>query len=916
MKTRRFGYIMITLIICCLPAFSQQKVSIHAEKQPATEVFRQIAKQSGLTIYYNPADVDSLIVTLECADMQAGEALQKAVKSNQLQVFTFADKYLFVLKDKKLITSLPDDFFESAVQDGEQSNFAEILNKQKEQKATSENKVYTIGDASTAGSGKIKLSGHMTDFRTGEPVVGAVVYIENPTIAATTDGFGFYTLLLPAGRHNLQIKGMGLKDTQRQIMLHSDGQLDIELEEQVYSLKEVTITSGRVANVRSNTLGVERVNLKEIKNIPTVFGEKDVIRVVMMLPGVKAVGEASSGFNVRGGSTDQNLILFNDGTIYNPTHLFGLFSAFNADLVKDIELFKSSIPAKYGGRISSVLEINGREGNKKKFSGSASIGLLTSRLTLEGPIGKKTSFILGGRTTYSDWLLNLLPEKSGYKDGKAGFYDMNLIVDHKFSDKDNLYASGYYSHDHFYFDSNERYNYTNANGSLKWRHIFPNRMTGTFTGGYDHYDYLTKTEENPAEAYKLRFGIDQVFGKLDFTHYLSEKHTLDFGGGTTYYRLNPGEHLPNHPESLIAPDRLQKEQAMETYLYLADRWEINDRLSVNAGIRYMMFNAMGPRTYSLYDPTMLPSEGTETETKTTNGFHAFKTYQAPEFRLSARYAFDGDFSVKAGFNTLQQNIHKLSNTTIMSPTDTWKLSDANIKPQKGMQVAAGIYKNFMGNSIETSIEGYYKTMKNYLDYRSGAQLTMNHHIETDVISTQGKAYGVELMVKKTQGKLNGWVSYSYSRTQLRQHDARITNPINDGNWYPADYDKPHEVKFAGNYKFTQRYSFSLNCDYSTGRPVTLPVSKFNYAGGEFVYYSGRNQYRIPDFFRMDVAFNIEPSHKLTLLTHSTFSIGVYNVTGRKNAYSVYYISEDGKLQGYKMAIFGAPIPYLSYNIKF
>lgn len=916
MMKKTIAHLIIGLIFCSSYALSQQSISLHARQQPVEEVFRQIAKQCGRVIYYNPADVDSLLVTIDCANLAPVEALQQVVKERQLQVFAFSDKYLFVLKDKKIITELPDDYFEKARVEKEYSNFAEILNKQKEQKATSENKVYTIGEATAAATGKVKLTGHMTDFRSGEPVVGAVVYIENPSIAATTDGFGFYTLLLPAGRHNLQIKGMGLKDTQRQILLKSDGKLDIELEEQIYSLKEVTITSDRIANVKSNVLGVERLSIKEVKNIPTVFGEKDVLRIVMMLPGVKAVGEASSGFNVRGGATDQNLILFNDGTVYNPTHLFGLFSAFNADVVKDIELYKSSIPAKYGGRISSVLDINGREGNKKKFTGSASIGLLTSQLVLEGPIGKKTSFIAGGRTTYSDWLLNLLPEKSGYKDGKAGFYDMNLIIDHKFSDKDNLYASGYYSHDRFQFDTNERYNYTNANGSLKWRHVYQKRLTSTFTAGYDHYDYQTRTTENPAEAYLLRFDINQVFGKLDFTHYLNEKHTLDFGIGSTHYMLNPGKFTPDHSESLIKPDKLQQENAVESYIYLADRWEINDRLSVNAGIRYMMFNAMGPRTYSVYNLSFLPTEGMAIGTENINRWKAFKTYHAPEFRLSARYAFDGDFSVKAGFNTLQQNIHKLSNTTIMSPTDTWKLSDANIKPQKGMQVAAGLYKNFLGNTIETSIEGYYKTMKDYLDYRSGAQLTMNHHIETDIISTQGKAYGVELMLKKTQGKLNGWLSYSYSRTLLQQNDTRIEAPINDGAWYAADYDKPHEIKFAGNYKFTQRYSFSLNCDYSTGRPVTLPASKYEYAGGEFVYYSGRNQYRIPDFFRMDAAFNIEPSHKLTLLTHSTFSIGVYNVTGRKNAYSVYYISENGTLNGYKMAIFGAPIPYVSYNIKF
>jgi hypothetical protein len=585
-------------------------------------------------------------------------------------------------------------------------------------------------------------------------------------------------------------------------------------------------------------------------------------------------------------------------------------------LVKEIELYKSSIPSKYGGRISSVLEINGREGNKKEFGGSVSLGLLTSRVTLEGPIGKKTSFIAGGRTTYSDWMLNLLPEKSGYKNGSAGFYDFNLITDHKFSDKDNLYVSGYYSHDRFRFDTDERYGYSNANVSAKWRRMFNQRFTGSLTAGYDHYDYKTQTTENPFEAYSLTFGIDQSFAKADFTSYLNEQHTLDFGAGSILYLLNPGKYLPNDPESLVIPDYIQKEKAVESSVHIADRWNISPALSVEAGIRYSMFNALGPRTYNLYNPDLLPHETTIILTEEVTGSKAIKTYHSPEFRFSARYAFDNDFSVKAGVNTLSQFIHKLSNTTIMSPTDTWKLSDVNIKPQKGLQIAAGVYRNFMNNLIEASLEGYYKTMDNYLDYRSGAQLIMNHHIETDVISTEGKAYGVELMLKKTQGKLNGWFSYSYSRTELRQNDPRVEKPVNRGNWYPANYDKPHELKFAGNYKFTQRYSISLNCEYSTGRPITLPTSKSQYTGGEFVYFSERNQHRIPDFFRIDLSANIEPSHNLKLFAHGYFSIGIYNITGRKNAYSVYYISEDGKLNGYQMAIFGTPIPYVSYNLKF
>lgn len=782
-------------------------------------------------------------------------------------------------------------------------------------KATSENRVYEIGDSNAESKPKVTLTGNITDFKSGEPMVGVAVFVKEPMVGTTTDAYGYYTLMLPPGRHELNIQGIGMKDSRRQIVIHSDGKLDIELEEQVYALKEVTISSEKIANVRNTSLGVERLKVKDIKNIPTAFGEVDIMRVVMSLPGVKSVGEASSGFNVRGGATDQNLILFNDGTVYNPTHLFGFFSVFNPDVVKDMELYKSSIPAKYGGRISSVLDINGREGNKKELKGSASLGLLTSRVTLEGPLfSEKTSFIVAGRTTYSDWILKKLPEKSGYKDGNAGFYDLNASINHRFDERNNLYLNGYYSHDRFRFDTNQRYAYQNANGSVKWRRIFSDRLTGVFTAGYDHYSYTTRDTENQAEAYDLSFRIDQGYGKFDFTHYLNDKHTLDFGLSSIYYNLQPGEYKPYGGESLVLEDVMQREKALETAIYLGDRWDITPRLSVNAGIRYSLFNVIGPRLYNTYDESQLPSLGSVTGHVEKSGL--VKTYHGPEVRLSARYSFDNDFSVKAGFNMMRQNIHKLSNTTIMSPTDTWKLSDMNIKPQTGMQVAAGLYKNFMNNLIEVSLEGYYKKMKDYLDYRNGAELMMNHHIETDVLRTEGQAYGVELMVKKSSGKLNGWVSYTYSRTKLRQNDPMILNPVNNGDWYPADFDKPHDLKFVGNFRFTHRFSFSLNCDYSTGRPITLPVSKYHYGGGEFVYYSDRNRYRIPDFFRMDASFNIEPSHHLTLLTHSSISIGVYNLTGRKNAYSVYYISEGGKLKGYRMAIFGMPIPFISYNIKF
>ncbi len=913
---KRISYYILVSFVSLFSLQAQQTVNVTLQEESFEDLFRQIEQQTDIRIYCHPEDVSSQVLTLRATGKDPVELLTEILDKYGLKAYSF-QKNIFVVKEGTLVTSLPEGYFDRVrgTEDGGDGSGIHLSLRRREQKASSENKVYEIGDPSDAVSGRVTLTGTVTDFKTGEPMIGIALFVKDPLIGTTTDAYGYYTIQLPAGRNELFIQGMGLKDTHRHIYLHTGGKLDIELEEQVYALKEVTVSSEKLENVRSTGLGVERLKIKDIKNIPTAFGEVDILRVVMSLPGVKSVGEVSSGFNVRGGATDQNLTLFNDGTIYNPTHMFGLFSAFNPDLVKDMELYKSSIPSRYGGRISSVLDINSREGNKKEFKGSASIGLLTSSLTLEGPIlSEKTSFILGGRTTYSDWLLRQLPDDSGYRDGSAGFYDVNATVNHKFNELNNLYVNGYYSRDRFNFDENEKYSYQNANVSAKWRHIINPELSGVFTAGYDHYDYRTKNTEIPTESFDLSFNINQFYGKADFSWYVDTKHTMDWGGSVLYYDLLPGKYLPYGDSSLVVPDYMQKEKALEYALYVGDKWDITPEFSVNAGIRYSFFTALGPRDYLRYDDRYLPSLSTIADTVSQTG--AFKTYHGPEFRISARYEFKDGFSVKAGFNTMRQYIHKLSNTTVMSPTDTWKLSDANIRPQSGSQVAVGLYKNFMGNIIETSIEGYYKTMDNYLDYRSGAELLMNHHIETDVLETKGRAYGVEVMVKKTLGKLNGWVSYTWSRTQLRQKDPRITEPVNHGNWYAADYDKPHEVKMVGNYKFTHRFSFSLNCDYSTGRPITLPVSKYNYAGGEFVYYSERNQYRIPDFFRMDASFNIEPSHHITLLTHSTISFGVYNLTGRKNAYSVYYVSENGKLQGYKLAIFGAPIPFISYNIKF
>ena len=903
-------YVLFIVSLFSLTVFAQQRVAVQFTDRPISELFAAIEQQTEYRIFYASKDLDSLMVSVNETNADALLLIRRVLRNTAFQTSVYKNK-LYVIKDRTLVTVLPESFYEKAPT--ATGDALPVFDR--ETKATSESLIYAVGNPNAPSATDVVLTGVVVNFKNGGPMPGITLLLKDPLTGTTTDASGSFTIRLPAGRRELIISGVGSKDTRRQLMLFSDGKLDIELEEEVYALSEVSILGDRTDNIRSVSGGMERLQMRAIKNIPTILGEADILRIVMTLPGVKTTGELSSGFNVRGGATDQNLILYNDGTIYNPTHLFGLFSAFNPDVVENMELYKSGIPAKYGGRLSSVLEINSKEGNRKKFQGAASIGLLTSRLTLESPFSKgKGSVIVGGRTNYSNWLMGIIPEKSDYSNGKAGFYDLNASVNYKFDERNTVSVTGYFSRDRFNFTHRDQYAYQNTNFAAKWRHVFNYKLTSACTAGYDFYKYNSRDNSDIFNAYSLDFSVNQVFGKADFTYYPNKNHTLNLGVNTMMYRMSPGNFMPALPTSLVEKDRLQTEKALESAVYFSEQWEISPEWMVSAGIRYSMFNVLGPRVYHVYKPDLFPSPETVLRTDTV-GPGLLKTYHGPEFRFSIRFILDENTSLKAGVNTMRQYIHKISNSTAMSPTDTWKLSDMGIRPQNGVQYVAGLFRNFAGNVIETSVETYYKTMRNYLDYRVGAQLLMNPHLEMEATGVEGKAYGVEFMIKKVQGKMNGWVSYSYSRTLLHRHEG-LASSANSSEWYPADFDKPHEVKFVGNFKLTNRYSFSLNCDYSTGRPITVPVSKYWYDGAQYLFYAERNNYRIPDFFRIDLSFNIEAGHHLTKLTHGYFNIGVYNLTGRKNAYSVYYVWEDLRIKGYKMSIFGVPIPYVSYNMKF
>ena len=784
---------------------------------------------------------------------------------------------------------LPAGWFSSGEISGERSALLAIIEQEK-LIASYRNKTYEIGNEGVAAE-PFTVRGAVRDVASGEPLVGVLVADNTGRIYDYTDSEGHYSLKLPSGENLLHFTEYSMEDMNIRVIIHGSGVLDIVMREKVTALKSAYVTANGMANHRRTEMGLEKIDSRTITHIPSAFGEGDVLKAVLTLPGVKSVGEASSGFNVRGGSTDQNLILLNGGTIYNPSHLFGIFSAFNTEVVDEVELYKSSIPAKFGGRISSVLDISSREGNSERIRGSLGIGLMTGHLTLEGPIVKnKTNFVLGGRTSYSDWILKRLPKTSGFSGGSASFSDVNLGITHHFNDKNTFQAFGYWSRDGFGFSVDTTFNYSNLDVALKWKHKWDADNKMEVSAGYDRYSNRMESGAslNPLGAYSLSTGIQQGFLRAGVEQKRGT-HTISWGGDAVLYSLARGSLTPTG-ESLVVPRTLPSEAALEPSVYAGDLWQpAGSPFSLDFGLRLSSFLAFNPS----------------------------KFYGNPEFRISGKYSPSANLSFKAGFNSMSQYIHLISNTSSISPMDTWKLSGADIKPQKGFQAAAGAYWTVFDGAVDLSLEGYWKQMYNYLDYKSGAVLVMNENLADALVTTRGRSYGVEFMLRKQTGRLTGWVAYTWSRAKLQETEDRGIETINGGAWYNAPYDKPHDVKVVGNYKFTHRYSLSFNLDYSTGRPVTIPTGQYLYGNALRLMYSERNAHRIPDYFRLDLAFNIEPGHYFKALTHMSATFGCYNVTGRKNAYSVFYTTNGGRsIQGYMVSVFATQIPYVSLNLKF
>jgi outer membrane cobalamin receptor len=754
---------------------------------------------------------------------------------------------------------------------------------------------------------KFTLSGNLKDAQNGEDLIGATIGLADGTAGTSTNAYGFYSLTLPAGDYTLVYSYIGYAPQTRKVSLNQNKTLHLELSPSGATLQEVVVTSRQAdANVQQNKMSNEVLQIEAIKAMPAFMGEVDVMKSIQMLPGVQSGGEGTSGFYVRGGSIDQNLILLDEAPVYNASHLLGFFSVFNADAIKDVEIYKGGIPAEYGGRLSSLVDIRMKEGNGKQLGVAGGIGTIASRLTVEGPLKKdKSSFIVSGRRTYADVFMKLSSDENINKSALY-FYDLNTKINYKISDKDRLFVSGYFGQDVFKFKEMFRMDWGNATATVRWNHLFTDKLFSNFTAIYSNFNYELGTPSGAA-AFSWKSNIEDLSLKADFTYYPATRSTVKFGAAAISHIFRPGLIEPRSETSAVRTFALDEKYALENAAYLSHEYEVSPRLSLTYGLRYSFFQNMGGRVLQ-YD-----GAGQVTDTTNYSRTDIYKTQGGLEPRLAARFVLNDRSSLKASYNRTLQYLHLASNATSASPFDVYIPSGQYIKPQKADQVALGYFRNFRSNTLEASAEAYYKDMQNQIDFRDHADLLLNNNIETDILTGTGKAYGLELMIKKHSGRLSGWASYTLSRTE------RQIRGINNDNPYPVRQDRPHNLAIVASYQLSDRLTLGLNQVYASGNAVTMPSGSFRNGNIIVPIYTERNGYRLKDYHRLDLSLTLEnrvrPGRRYT----SSWNFSVFNAYARKNVFSLMLDqteSNPSRIESKEMSIIGSLIPAATYNFKF
>jgi hypothetical protein len=752
----------------------------------------------------------------------------------------------------------------------------------------------------------LTLSGNVRDALTGESLIGATIRLsELPHLGVVTNGYGFYSLSPPPGAYTLVISYVGYQPVSKHIILTENTTLNVALTT-ANNLEEVTV-SGKAtrnnANISSPQMGVEKLDMSQINNVPVLLGERDILKTITLLPGVEAAGEGNTGFYVRGGASDQNLILLDEAVVYNASHLFGFFSTFNSDAIKDVSLYKGGMPAQYGGRLSSVLDVKMDEGNDKDYTSEGGIGLISSRIKLEGPIVKdKGSFMISARRTYIDAFLKVSSDTT-IRGSSLYFYDLNAKANYHFDDKNSIYLSGYFGKDVLGLKDAFGTNWGNSTGTLRFNHLFSSRLFSNTSLIYSNYNYAIQSYLTGNQFLAVS-KIEDVDLKEDFQYFAGGGHTVSFGTDLLHHNLAPG--------SLTAPDNssfnnklIERRYGLETAAYISDEWKVSGRLNLLYGLRLSGIYIFGPGTFNTYD-----ADGNTLTSKTYGPGQVVTDYFHLEPRLSASYSLDDEESLKASYNRNTQNIHILSNSNSSTPTDLYAMSSNNIKPEIADQVSTGYFRNFSNNIFEFSTEVYYKWLQDQIDYKNGAELLLNPDVESQLVYGTGRAYGLELFMKKKYGRFNGWIGYTLSKTE------RKFAAINNGNYFPATQDRTHDLDAVGIYKLNSRWSFSGTFVFESGNAVTYPAGKYEIDGITTYYYSERNAEREPSTNRLDLGATLEGKpHKKY---HSSWTFGIYNVYDRHNPYAITFRdskTNPGTTEAVETSLFGR-VPSVTWTFKF
>lgn len=755
------------------------------------------------------------------------------------------------------------------------------------------------------GQTKYTVSGTIKDSKTGETVIGAIIRIpEVKGAGASSNEYGFYSITVPEGDYSLNVSMTGYKMQSRQIALHKNLQENFMMQDTSLVNQEVVITGEKQdQNVTDPQMGAQKLDMKEANKIPVLFGEKDVLKTIQLLPGIKSGGDGGSGFYVRGGAADQNLILLDEAPVYNASHLLGFFSTFNSDAIKDVTVYKGNGPAQYGGRLASVLDVKMNDGNNQKYHLSGGIGLISSKLNFEGPIVKnKGSFLITGRRTYADLFLKLSPD-STIKNSSLYFYDLNMKANYELNQKNRIYLSGYFGRDQIGIANAFGIGWGNTTATLRWNHIINDRLFSNTSLIFSNYDYKISIESSSAQ-FDITSKIRDYNLKHEFQFFPNPKNKIRIGLNSIYHTVTPGQ-ITASEETAINPIKLQDRFGWENAVYVSNEWNATERLNINYGLRLSAFSVIGKGDYYTFD-----ADGNITDTSSYAAGEIAKNYINLEPRLSAAFLINESSSVKASYSRNTQNLHLLSNSTASSPTDLWIMNSLMIKPEIADQVALGYYRNFKDNKIEFSGEIYYKAMQNQIDYKNGANTQGNEKVEGELLFGEGRAYGIELFIKKKYGKLNGWISYTLARSERR------IDGINDGSWYPVRQDRTHDLSIVAMYDLTEKWSLAATWIYNTGNAVTFPSGKYYVDGQVQFLYTERNGYRMPAYHRLDLGATWQ--RKKTEKFESSWNFSIYNAYARENAYAITFRQSEtdpNKTEAVRIALFKI-IPSVTWNFKF